>query len=261
MHSITLTPLFPLRDPVCAVRLDGRGARARARDRRGRRGRRRRRAGGHEPARRQRAALRRRGAEGRQAEPDPERLGAAGRRVADADPRLLRRARPLVVARSPVLGRPGTSSARSCAGTRPRRCAPTRSRRAPRRWRSGRPSTEQLAHRGRRLAHRCQRRRVRRPGGRDRATSPGRLRRSPASAAWSPRCPAAGVVPGRGLPAGRVRAAVPEAGRRLRLRHARRARRAGFGRPTRWRRSGSAALARRPSVALGERPALRGSRA
>ena len=42
-------------------------------------------------------------------------------------PRLLRRARPLVVAAIGSSGRPGTWPARSCGGTRPRRCAPTRS--------------------------------------------------------------------------------------------------------------------------------------
>ena len=199
------------------LRLAGRGAGRRAGDQRGGRGRRRGRVRGAKPARPRRAALRRRGAGRRQAEPDPERVGAAGRGLHGAHPRLVRRARPLVVAGSAVPVGRARGRPRSCGGERPPRFAPTRSPAAPLSAASGRPSTTSWRVLGVALADGRQQRRLRRPRRRHRAAvgalraGAGPVRRG--RLGGRPR-----LVPGCGLPAGGVRAVYPKAGGRLRLR-------------------------------------------
>ena len=119
-RGIVVTPLFPTRDPVAGVRHARRGAAARPHDHRDVRRRHRARARRDNPLDERGAALRRRGARRREAEPHPQRHRARRRRRDAADPRLLRRAGPLGALVGRLRRRRRTSRTRSCAAARPR---------------------------------------------------------------------------------------------------------------------------------------------
>ena len=187
-RGITVVPLYPRRDPEAAYATlaDGlrRGLRVTETGPDGTRAR----ARGREPARRARAALRRRGARRGEAEPDPEPDGAGRAAVADADPGELRRGRPVADALGGVRcrgahGRAGAAPAQG-AGAGGRR---TRPRRRPARGVAG--DRRAVPPPRRRVTHRRPRRPVLAPRGRRCGSCATRSRPVPASAASFSSCP------------------------------------------------------------------------
>ncbi len=216
------TALPPPR-PGRGLRHARRGAAARAADhgdrRRGRGARARRR----EPARRARPALRRRGARRREAEPHPQRERPRRRGLEAADPRLLRRAGPLVAGGATRSAPRSTSRTRTSADARPRRTPHSRSRRGLAQGDVWDEVREKAVADVRPLADRREPRHV--PRARAATASarggvPGQARavRRPARDRRRP-------LRRRRLPAGRLRAPVAEAPRRLPARRARASRR------------------------------------
>ena len=136
-RGIVVAPLFPLRDPVARyATLDEaleRGleitetgpGRERARARR------------LQPARRCRAALRRRGARRGEAEPHPRRQRARRRALEARDPRIVRRAGQVALRLGRSSPPRATSRTPSCGARRPTRSRPAAALAARRRARSG----------------------------------------------------------------------------------------------------------------------------
>ena len=161
-----------------------------------------------------------------------------------------------------VRGRPPHLARASSAGARRRRRPPSRSRAASRRARSGTRCTSRLVRMSVDSPTGASSRPLPRLRARTSVRSRTRSRRSRASAA--PSSGSATTLPRRRLAAGRVRAAVAEAPRRLPARRARAARRqadAARGRAdASSTRSARAEQARQPSAGLGEDVRLRGER-